>query len=95
MHRTARAKGSHPSNRVDLACAHWAIERVAGWDKLVTNPDGTVDLTFGPTQLGENAANWTQTVPGKGWFAILRLYGPLEPWFDRSWRPGEIEPIAA
>jgi hypothetical protein len=27
----------------------------------------------------------------KGWFAILRLYGPLESWFDKSWPPGEIE----
>ena len=30
-------------------------------------------------------------MPGKGWFTILRLYGALEPWFDKSWRPGEIE----
>jgi hypothetical protein len=29
--------------------------------------------------------------PGKGWFMILRLYGPLEPWFNKTWRPGEIE----
>ncbi len=35
--------------------------------------------------------NWVQTIPGKGWFMILRLYGPLEPWFDKIWRPGEIE----
>ena len=35
--------------------------------------------------------NWVQTIPGKGWFMILRLYGPLEPWFDKTWRPGEIE----
>lgn len=32
-----------------------------------------------------------QTIPGKGWNTILRLYGPLEPWFDKTWRPGEIE----
>ena len=38
-------------------------------------------------------ANWVQTVPGKGWFVILRLYGPLEPWFDKTWQPGEIEEI--
>ena len=38
--------------------------------------------------------NWTQTVPGKGWFALLRLYGPLEPWFDQTWRPGEIEEVS-
>ena len=30
-------------------------------------------------------------MPGKGWFALFRLYGPLEPWFDKSWQPGEIE----
>jgi hypothetical protein len=30
-------------------------------------------------------------VPGKGWFTFLRLYGPLEAWFNKSWRPGEIE----
>jgi hypothetical protein len=32
-------------------------------------------------------------VPGKGWFTFLRLYGPLDSWFDKSWRPGEIERI--
>ena len=32
-----------------------------------------------------------QTVPGKGWFVLIRLYGPLETWFDRSWKPGEFE----
>ena len=32
-----------------------------------------------------------QTAPGKGWFAILRLYGPTKPWFDKTWRPGEFE----
>ena len=35
--------------------------------------------------------NWVQTIPDKGWFMIFRLYGPLEAWFDGSWRPGEIE----
>ena len=28
---------------------------------------------------------------GKGWFTILRLYGAIEPWFDKTWRPAEIE----
>ena len=32
-------------------------------------------------------------VPGKGWFCLLRLYSPTEPWFDKTWRPGEIELI--
>lgn len=62
---------------------------------LVSNPDGSVDLLFGPHQPAGDAANWIQTVPGKGWFALLRLYGPLESWFDQTWRPGEIEPVPA
>jgi hypothetical protein len=32
-------------------------------------------------------------VPGKGWWIILRLYNPLQPFFDKSWRPSEIEAI--
>ncbi len=35
--------------------------------------------------------NWIQTVKGKGWSVILRLYGPLEAWYNKTWRPGEIE----
>jgi hypothetical protein len=35
--------------------------------------------------------NWVQTIPGKSGFMILRLYGPFEPWFSQTWRPGEIE----
>ena len=30
--------------------------------------------------------------PRKKWFTIFRLYGPLEPWFDKTWIPGDIEP---
>ena len=62
-------------------------------DDLIYNEDGSVDLCFGPRPPAGFEKNWTQTVPGKGWFVILRLYGPLESWFDKSWRPGEFELI--
>ena len=55
------------------------------------NADGSVDVYFGPKTPEGYENNWVQTLPGKGWFMILRLYGPLEPWFDKTWRPGEIE----
>ena len=58
-----------------------------------TNPDGSIDIYFGPTAPEGKADNWLQTVPGKGWWTILRLYNPLQPFFDKTWRPGEIEPI--
>jgi len=57
---------------------------------LVVNADGSVDIYFGPKAPADRS-NWIQTVPGKGWNTILRLYSPLEPWFDKTWRPGEIE----
>jgi hypothetical protein len=31
------------------------------------------------------------SAPLAGAIAILRLYGPLEPWFKKTWQPGEIE----
>jgi hypothetical protein len=60
-------------------------------DNLTVNSDGSVDLYFGPEAPEGREDNWIQTVPGKAWFAVLRLYGPLEPWFDKTWRPGEFE----
>ena len=55
------------------------------------NADGSTDIYFGPEAPAGKEHNWIQTVPGKGWFAILRLYNPLQPFFDKSWRPSEIE----
>ncbi|MEY2615468.1 MAG: hypothetical protein QOH78_1241 [Verrucomicrobiota bacterium] len=60
---------------------------------LLTNADGSVDVYFGPKAPAGKEANWVQTIPGKGWNTLLRLYSPLEPWFDKTWRPGEIEPM--
>ncbi len=37
--------------------------------------------------------NWIQSRPGKSWFAILRMYGPLQPWFEQSWKPGDLQPV--
>ncbi len=58
-----------------------------------TNPDGSTDIYFGPTAPSGSESNWLQTVPGKGWWTILRLYNPLQPFFDKTWRPSEIEPV--
>lgn len=58
---------------------------------LVINPDTSVDLWFGPSAPKGHETNWVQTVPGKGWFTLLRLYGPLQTWFDKTWKPGEFE----
>ena len=57
---------------------------------MIVNEDGSVDLYYGPEAPDGKESNWTQTVPGKGWFVILRLYSPTEPWYKKTWRPGEI-----
>jgi hypothetical protein len=54
--------------------------------------DGSTTVYIGPTQpAGVARGNWIQSMPGKGWFIILRLYSPLPSFFDKSWRPSEIE----
>ena len=55
------------------------------------NADGSYDIYFGPKPPKGFENNWLETVPGKGWFVALRMYGPLQAWIDKTWRPGEIE----
>jgi hypothetical protein len=55
------------------------------------NADGSVDIYFGPKAPEGYEKNWIQTVPGKSWFTALRVYGPTEPWFDKSWKLPDIE----
>lgn len=62
-------------------------------DDFVKNSDGSVDIFFGPTAPKQGKENWIQTIPGKGWFTLLRLYGPEESWYDKTWKPGDIELI--
>ena len=60
---------------------------------IVVNPDTSVDVYFGPKPPPGKESTWVQTVPGKGWNTMLRLYGPLQPYFDRSWPLPDIEPV--
>ncbi len=56
------------------------------------NADGSTTIYIGPNlPAGIKDGNWIQSVPDKGYFVCLRLYSPLEPFFDKSWRPSEIE----
>jgi hypothetical protein len=58
----------------------------------IGNADGSTTIYFAPKlPLGVQDGNWIQTVPGKGYFVCLRLYNPLESFFDKSWKAGEIE----
>ena len=58
------------------------------------NADGSIDIEFGPKAPTGKAKNWIETIPGKGWFTLFRFYGPLEAFFDKSWKPDDIVEIA-
>lgn len=70
-------------------------QKLAGIDstdkKLKVESDGSATVWFGPKAPKGHEDNWVQTTEGKGWNVLLRLYGPLEPWFDKSWKPGDFE----
>jgi hypothetical protein len=58
----------------------------------VQSADGSTTIFFSPTKPeGISEGNWIQTDPAKGFFPMLRLYSPLQTFFDKSWKPSEIE----
>lgn len=61
-------------------------------DRPVQNADGSFDIYFGPKSPGEGK-NYMATLPGKGWFAIFRLYGPKKAFFDQTWKLNDIERV--
>jgi hypothetical protein len=80
-----------PQTRSELQTSQPFPSKQSQRDKMIVNKDGSIDIYFGPKAPAGKEANWIQTVPGKGWFSVLRLYSPTEAWFDKTWRPGEIE----
>ena len=42
------------------------------------DPDGSVDLYYGPTPPKGKEKNWVQTLPVQGWWVYLRFYAPTE-----------------
>ena len=55
--------------------------------------DGSVTIYFAPKAPPGQENNWVQTMPGKGFNVLLRLYGPEQAWFDKTWKPGDFEPV--
>ncbi|WP_319524521.1 DUF1254 domain-containing protein [uncultured Desulfosarcina sp.] len=80
-----------PQTRSELQTSTPFPSKNSEADKMTTNSDGSIDLYFGPEAPKGKENNWIETVSNKSWFPVLRLYGPLEPWFEKTWRPGEIE----
>lgn len=60
-------------------------------DKPQANAVGSYDLYFGPKAPAGKEAMWIKTIPGKGWWSALRIYGPQAPAFDGTWKLNDIE----
>ena len=58
---------------------------------LRKNDDGSITVYFGPQAPKGKESHWVQTLPGKSFNVMYRMYGPLEPWFDKTWKPGDFE----
>ncbi|UNK72058.1 DUF1254 domain-containing protein [Microbacterium sp. H1-D42] len=59
-------------------------------EELQIEADGSFVIWFGPSAPEGKESNWIPTLPGKSWWPLLRLYGPLESWFDMTWQLPEI-----
>jgi hypothetical protein len=55
------------------------------------NVDKSIDIYFAPEAPEGWEENWVQTLPGKSWFVILRMYGPNEDWLNGNYIPGDVE----
>jgi len=58
---------------------------------LKKNDDGSYTIYFGSKAPEGYENNWVETIPGKSWFVILRMYSPLKPWIDQTWRLSAVE----
>ena len=70
-------------------------QKLAGLDSnspsVKPNNDESYTIWFGPKAPKGHEGNWIQTISGKSYNVLLRLYGPLEPWFDKTWKPDDFE----
>jgi hypothetical protein len=60
---------------------------------IAKEADGSVEIFIGPKAPAGKEQNWIPTPAGTAWFPLLRFYGPLESWIDRSWKPGDLEAV--
>jgi hypothetical protein len=88
--RKSQQGGSNGGHHV--CTSRKALAGAIAMDKPATNADGSTDIYFGPTAPGDGK-NWLRTLPDKGFFVALLIYGPTQAFFDQTWKPEDIERI--
>jgi len=54
-------------------------------ENVKVESDGSTKIFVGKKAPEGYENNWGQSNPNKGFFVYLRLYGPLESYYDKSW----------
>ena len=67
--------------------------RASNTPGLTKNADGSVDVYFGPKAPAGKESNWVPTKAGGQFEVLFRLYGPEKPFFDKTWKLPDIEPV--
>jgi hypothetical protein len=65
----------------------------SSYDKLKSNADGSIDLYFSAKATAGKESNWIETVPGRGFYPMMRFYSPKAGLFDGSWRLPDVEAV--
>jgi hypothetical protein len=62
-------------------------------EDLKRNADGSVDIYIGAKAPAGFENNYLKTVGTDGWFPIFRLYAPLQPFFDKTFKLPDLEVV--
>lgn len=63
------------------------------FEKPEANADGSFDIYFGPDTPAGKENQWVKTIPEKGWFTYVRMYGPEARLFDGTYKLPDIEKL--
>ena len=61
--------------------------------EIEANPDGSVDVWFGPEAPTGKEGNWMPTSAGRGFELLFRIYGPKKSFFDKQWTLPDLEKV--
>jgi hypothetical protein len=82
---------AYDADRFDLIETDQKKASLSSLQNLKQNADGSTDIYFGPDADGKS--NWIKTIANRGYFLILRLFGPTQPFYDHQWTLGDTEKI--
>lgn len=67
------------------------LPSINGYKKVQTNEDGSIDMYFAPELPdGVSKSNWIQTVKGRDFLAVMRIYGAKTEFYDQTWKPDDV-----